>query len=59
MQQHISIQLESTSIDEFLDETTIFDQFERKINPKKPLKETKVDLKRTNSPKKTNFVANW
>jgi len=41
------------------DRRTIFDQFERKINPKKPLKETKVDLKRTNSPKKTNFVANW
>ena len=29
------------------------------LNPKKPLKETKVDLKRTNSPKKTNFVSNW
>ena len=28
MQEHISIQLESTSIDQFLDETTIFDQFE-------------------------------
>ena len=41
------------------DRRTIFDQFERKINPKMPLKETKVDLKRTNSPKKTNFVANW
>jgi len=41
------------------DRRTIFDQFERKINPKKPLKEAKVDLKRTNSPKKTNFVANW
>ena len=41
------------------DRRTIFDKFERKINPKKPLKEAKVDLKRPNSPKKTNFVANW
>tara|TARA_Y100000588_G_C14082494_1_gene850809 strand:+ start:722 stop:982 length:261 start_codon:yes stop_codon:yes gene_type:complete len=31
MQEHISIQLESTSIDEFLDETTIFDQFESSL----------------------------
>ena len=28
MQEYISIQLESTSIDQLLDETTIFDQFE-------------------------------
>ena len=31
MQEHISIQLESTSIDQFLDETTIFDQFESSL----------------------------
>ena len=31
MQEHISIQLESTSIDEFLDETTRFDQFESSL----------------------------
>ena len=31
MQEHISIQLESISIDQFLDETTIFDQFESSL----------------------------
>ena len=41
------------------DRRTIYDQFERKINPKKPLKETKVDLNQTKSAKKSNFVANW
>ena len=41
------------------DRRTIYNQFERKINPKKPLKEAKVDLNQTKSAKKSNFVANW
>ena len=41
------------------DRRTIYDQFERKINPNMPLKETKVDLNQTKSAKKSNFVANW
>ena len=41
------------------DRKTIYDQFAKRFEEKKPLKEAKIDLNRTNSPKKANFVANW
>ena len=41
------------------DRKTIYDQFAKRFEDKKPIKEAKIDLNRTNSPKKANFVANW
>ena len=41
------------------DRKTIYDQFAKRFEEKKPIKEAKIDLNRTNSPKKANFVANW
>ena len=41
------------------DRKTIYDQFAKRFEDKKPTKEAKIDLNRTNSPKKANFVANW
>ena len=41
------------------DRRTIFDQLERRLNPKDLKKDDKLSLNRTNSSKKSNFVANW
>lgn len=41
------------------DRRTIFDQFERRLNPSEPKKDSKVSLNRTNSTKNSNFVSNW
>ena len=41
------------------DRRTIFDQFERRLNPSDPQKDSKVRLNQTKSAKKSNFVANW
>ena len=41
------------------DRKTIYDQFAKRFEDKKPIKEAKIDLNRTNSPKRSNFVANW
>ena len=41
------------------DRRTIFDQFERRLNPSEPKKDSKLSLNRTNSTKNSNFVSNW
>ena len=41
------------------DRRTIFDQLEKRLNPKEPQKDSKLSLNRTKSTKKSNFVANW
>jgi len=41
------------------DRKTIYDQFAKRFEDKNPIKEAKIDLNRTNLPKKANFVANW
>ena len=41
------------------DRKTIYDQFAKRFDSKKPLKQDKIRLNQTNSPKKSNFVANW
>ena len=41
------------------DRRTIFDQLEKRLNPKDPQKDSKLSLNRTKSTKKSNFVANW
>ena len=41
------------------DRRTIFDQFERRLNPDEPKKDNKVDSKSRNSLKKSNFVSKW
>ena len=41
------------------DRKTIYDQFAKRFDNKKPLKETKVRLNQTKSAKKPNFISNW
>ena len=41
------------------DRRTIYDQFAKRFNSKKPLKEDKIRLNQTKSAKKSNFVSNW
>ena len=41
------------------DRRTIFDQFEKRLNPPEPKKDSKLSLNRTNSTKNSNFVSNW
>ena len=41
------------------DRRTIFDQFEKRLNPSEPKKDSKLSLNRTNSSKNSNFVSNW
>ena len=41
------------------DRRTIYEQFERRLNPDKPKKDSKLSLNRTKSTKKSNFVSNW
>jgi len=41
------------------DRRTVFDQFERRLNPDEPKKDNKVDSKSRNSLKKSNFVSKW
>ena len=41
------------------DRRTIFEQFERRLNPTEPKKDSKLSLNRTNSTKNSNFVSNW
>ena len=41
------------------DRRTIFEQFERRLNPSEPKKDSKLSLNRTNSTKNSNFVSNW
>ena len=41
------------------DRRTIYDQFERRLNPSEPKKDSKLSLNRTNSTKNSNFVSNW
>mgnify|MGYP003108872988 FL=1 len=41
------------------DRRTIFDQFERRLNPSEPQKDSKIRLNQTKSANKSNFVANW
>ena len=38
---------------------TIYDQFAKRFDSKKPLKEDKIRLNQTKSAKKSNFVSNW
>jgi len=41
------------------DRRTIYDQFAKRFDSKKPLKEDKIRLNQTKSAKKSNFVSNW
>ena len=41
------------------DRRTIYEQFERRLNPDEPKKDSKLSLNRTNSTKNSNFVSNW
>jgi len=41
------------------DRRSIYDQFAKRFDNKKPLKETKVRLNQTKSAKKSNFISNW
>ena len=41
------------------DRRTIYDQFAKRFNSKKPLKDDKIRLNQTKSAKKSNFVSNW
>ena len=41
------------------DRRTIFDQFERRLNPSEPQKDSKIRLNQTKSANKSNFVSNW
>ena len=41
------------------DRKSIYDQFAKRFDNKKPLKETKVRLNQTKSAKKSNFISNW
>ena len=41
------------------DRRTIYDQFAKRFDSKKPLKEDKIRLNQTKSTKKSNFVSNW
>ena len=41
------------------DRRTIYDQFERRFESKKPLKEAKIRLNQSKLAKKPNFISNW
>ena len=41
------------------DRKTIYDQFAKRFEKKKPLKEAKIRLNQTKSAKKPNFISNW
>ena len=41
------------------DRRTIYEQFERRLNPNEPKKDSKLSLNQTKSAKKSNFVSNW
>ena len=41
------------------DRRTIYDQFAKRFDSKKPLKQDKIRLNQTKSAKKSNFVSNW
>jgi len=41
------------------DRKTIYDQFAKRFEGKKPLKDAKIRLNRTKSAKKPNFISNW
>ena len=41
------------------DRKTIFDQFERKLQPPDPKKGAKLDSRSKNSLKRANFVSKW
>ena len=41
------------------DRKTIYDQFAKRFEDKKPLKEAKIRLNQTKSAKKPNFISNW
>jgi len=41
------------------DRRTIFDQFEKRLNPDEPKKGAKLDSRSKNSLKRTNFVSKW
>ena len=41
------------------DRKTIYDQFAKRFDDKKPIKDAKVRLNQTKSAKKSNFISNW